>query len=371
MTLMHANSLRLLVTGASGFLGRALVRQLAKIKGAQIHALDIRQPPKSIAELPGVEFFPVDISSINSLYSLLHGDLGTPTYDYAVHLAAYWNFKPGTKRLYQRVNVEGTRHVINYLEKTGAKRMIFASSMEALSAYPYTITESSAPNVDSQHPYGWSKAMSEWELNQRYAYQPRHTKLTILRIGGVFDAWCELPPLAAVMRRWSLPWPIGGVIPGRGETGFGYLHRDDFTDLALNVIEHHETLPQCHNILACPNDVTTLNDLHPLIRHAYGLKSQPIHVPTQLVRFLFNIEKTARSTLAPFGMRDCIEEDWMFDHVDKPYNTLRKTKPTLFNWEPNPNRHILKQIEEMTTFAKNNPKEWQEKQDLRMRPSVR
>ena len=109
--------------------------------------------------------------------------------DFVFHLAAFWNFKPGYLEAYEKINVQGTKNMLDFADNHHAKRFIFTSSISALTLKPNEIlTEQTRPDPGSSHPYGFSKALSELDIEGIFQNQKeRKTAATIVRLSGVFD----------------------------------------------------------------------------------------------------------------------------------------------------------------------------------------
>ena len=107
--------MKALVTGASGFIGSHVVRALAD-SGAQVRAFDRRAP----ADLPpGTEFAPGDLLDRDALARALDGC------DAVFHLAALYSYARADAVAMERVNVEGTRVLI---EAAHGRRIVHTSS---------------------------------------------------------------------------------------------------------------------------------------------------------------------------------------------------------------------------------------------------
>lgn len=72
---------RIAITGATGFVGRHLLRSLAGESGLQMHALSYRRSPQTVPEATGATWIPGDLESRSALDALLEGT------DTLVHLA--------------------------------------------------------------------------------------------------------------------------------------------------------------------------------------------------------------------------------------------------------------------------------------------
>ena len=107
--------MKALVTGASGFIGAHVVATLLA-SGADVRAFD-RHPP--VAGSPDAEFLRGDVLERAALRRALSGC------DAVFHLAALYSYSRADAAAMQRVNVEGTRLVI---EEAAGRRLIHTSS---------------------------------------------------------------------------------------------------------------------------------------------------------------------------------------------------------------------------------------------------
>ena len=115
-------SLTAFVTGASGFVGSHLVRELHR-QGWEIHAL--ARPTASLADIEGipVKVHPGDVTDAESIRQAMPGDI-----DGVFHVAASTNFWARNNAAQNQVNIDGTRHMIQAAAAAGAKRFIHTSS---------------------------------------------------------------------------------------------------------------------------------------------------------------------------------------------------------------------------------------------------
>jgi dihydroflavonol-4-reductase len=111
-----------LVTGAAGFIGSHVVRALVA-DGHEVRALHL--PGADLRNLRGldVELVPGDVTDRDSVRAAVHGR------DWVFHLAAIyalWARDPG---LLRRVNVEGTRVLLEAARDAGVARVVHTSSI--------------------------------------------------------------------------------------------------------------------------------------------------------------------------------------------------------------------------------------------------
>jgi nucleoside-diphosphate-sugar epimerase len=109
---------RVLVTGGGGFLGTALVRLLRQ-RGLAVRSLTRRYYPH-LGEI-GVEQIQGDVADPSTAFRAVEG---CSTVFHTAAKAGIW----GSEQEYYKVNVQGTRNVIDAGRALGARRIIFTSS---------------------------------------------------------------------------------------------------------------------------------------------------------------------------------------------------------------------------------------------------
>ncbi len=129
--------MKTLITGGSGFVGSAVVLELLK-RGKEVRAL-VRSRER-VGNLSGldVECVEGDLLDRESLRVAVHGC------DQVYHAAAlysHWQLDP---TLFYRVNVQGTRNLLDACLKQGAPRVVYTSSTAALGAHGRTPADESA-----------------------------------------------------------------------------------------------------------------------------------------------------------------------------------------------------------------------------------
>lgn len=116
--------MRYFVTGATGFIGGRLVRQL-RAAGHEVRAL-VRSPAKAqdLAAL-GVSLQPGDVTDRESMRSAMHG------VDGVFHLAAWYRIgaRASERRDADRINVQGTRHVLELMRDLRIPKGVYTSTL--------------------------------------------------------------------------------------------------------------------------------------------------------------------------------------------------------------------------------------------------
>ena len=176
---------RMLVTGASGFIGSFIVAEGLQ-RGYEVWAGMRRSSSRQYLTDPRIHFAELDMGNPERLHEQLaamKAEMGG--WDYVIHAAG------ATKALrredFFRTNTDGTRHLIEALRATDMvpKRFVFVSSLSIFGAirekpYPYQpilLTDTPVPNT----AYGESKLAAE-----QYLHEQEWLPWVILRPTGVY-----------------------------------------------------------------------------------------------------------------------------------------------------------------------------------------
>ena len=145
-----------LVTGGTGFLGANLAEGLLK-RGGRVRILRRSTSPLDAVRGLDVEHAIGDVLESDSLLAAMDG------VDVVFHVAAvsiYWRSKPD---LIYRVNVDGTRRVLEAARRAGVKRVVLTSSAAAVGVVrgrPSNEDDAYHENI-ARFPYGRSKWLAE------------------------------------------------------------------------------------------------------------------------------------------------------------------------------------------------------------------
>jgi dihydroflavonol-4-reductase len=143
------------ITGASGHVGAALSRTLLAA-GAKVRLL-VHQDTRALEGLPA-ERVAADLGDQASLRRAFRG------VELVYHLAAFISLDRRHLQGLQRVNVEGTRNVIEACRHCSVRRLVHFSSIEALADLnPRKPTDERNPLAAAGDTtrYGWTKAQAE------------------------------------------------------------------------------------------------------------------------------------------------------------------------------------------------------------------
>jgi len=190
--------MKILVTGASGFVGRSFMRRFAGRAGLQLHGVARR-------EMDFHDYTRVDVSRPFAIRCVP---------DVVIHAAALsspW----GTRAQFKRHNVDATREVIRFCEQNGHPKLIYLSSSAVFyrHAHQFGITEHSPIGPDFVNGYARSKYQGE-QLVHGYPGE-----WVILRPRAVFgpDDTVLFPRILTAARKGKLPLFVSDDAPAMGD----------------------------------------------------------------------------------------------------------------------------------------------------------
>lgn len=359
----------LVVTGASGFVGRRVV-EMARAAGYRVHAIDRRAPPNAVAGVcPSICWHQVDICEqqpLADLFADLRADGGV---DAIIHLAAYYDFTGEDHPEYQRTNIDGLRHLLALSEGLGLRRFIFASSVAACDFPPpgRALDETSPP--DGDHIYAETKRRGEEMLRQAAARVPS----CIVRFAAMFSDWCEYPPLFVFLDTWlSRSWNAR-ILGGRGRSAVPYLHVRDAVLFLRRVLERMDDLEPCEVLCASPDGATSHRQLFDAATtYHLGHPVHPLLVPRWLAGPGIRLRDAAGRL---FGERP-FERPWMARYIDLALTVDASRTRRRLGWKPRPRLEILGRIPFLLENRSSDPVEWERRNhevlEIRhLRPNLR
>jgi nucleoside-diphosphate-sugar epimerase len=360
--------LRVVVTGASGFLGRLLVQLLRRRH--VVLAIDRRTLAEAeLAGHPNVQWYPVDLCDADAVAGTMACIAAGGGAQVVIHLAAYYDFTGEEHPEYRRTNVDAMRILLDSCRGLGVGHFVFASSVAAcrFSSPGAPITE--ATPADGTHIYARTKRAGERMLAE---YRDSFTPL-IVRFAAMFSDWCEYPPLQVLLDTWFGGGWNARILAGRGESAIPYLHVRDGGFFMMRLLERRHELEPMEVLLAGEDGAVSHLDLYRAATgHVDGRPRRAIHLPRPLCRpgvWLRDVVGRALGS-RPF------ERPWMADYIDRRMEIDAGRTRQRLGWSPTPRLSLLDRLPFLIEHRRDNPLEWYRRnrealEHLQLTPNVR
>jgi dihydroflavonol-4-reductase len=249
---------RVVVTGAAGFIGSAVVRALL---AREVDVVALLEPGAVTSNLDGldVERREADITDERQLKGVFDDA------KYCFHLAAKFGFWPKDASSFYDVNVRGSQNVVRAATDAGIERVVFTSTVATLGLWE---TKQGRPSneddvADISHFYGnykQTKYVAEHEV-LRLAAQGAPVVLVLPTMPhGPFDH--RPTPSGKVVLDY-----LNGRMPGYVDTAMNVTHVDDLAAGHLLALEHGR---QGRSYI-CGGDNVTMDGLLRMLSQVTGL----------------------------------------------------------------------------------------------------
>lgn len=343
----------ILVTGASGFIGRHFINA---VKDSHIVYALARRSQRNAGVSPhsNIHWIRCDIAKREKLAGVLDEIALQGEVDFIFHFAGYYDFTNHDNPEYRRTNVDGTRNLLEYAAKLNIKRFIFTSSLTVTDfSDPKRVINEQSP-LDATIPYARSKKAAEELLREYSAGFP----CTIVRLAAIFSDWCEYGPLYVLLRNWlSGSWKAT-LLPGRGETALPYLHVSDLCSLMRRIMVMHDKLSQLDVIAGSPDGCVSHRDLFTIAARCFYGKALTLHfIPVWLAR----IGVFAMGVLGRLTGNPPFERVWMLKYIDRRMSVDASATRKLLEWQPVPRYHINRRMLFLIENMKSNPNLWEDR----------
>ena len=309
---------KILITGASGFIGQSLIKHLSKLN----------KPIRGTLRSNGSFFLNTEIEyvSVKNINHNTNWNESLINVDCIIHCAGREHImKPKKKleeqKIYRSVNLDGTKQLAEQAAKAKIRRLIFLSSVKVNGENTNNddinkplnkkkILFSHKDLVNPNDPYAKSKLEAEkalWEISSRTGLE-----VVVLRLPLVYGygAKGNLANLIKLVRS-GIPLPLSLIKNQRSMIGI-----DNLIDLLIRCIDHPEASRK--TFLASDGEDLSTPELIKLIASSMGRKANLFPFPISMLKFLGSV----------FGRREEINRLVGSLRIDNSY-----TKEIL-NWKP-------------------------------------
>lgn len=311
---LRLNHVKVLLTGATGFLGRRLVPRLVE-EGHSVLVL-VRATSNREGLPEETEFVEADLFEIKTLEDAVKNA------EVVVHLAAYFDFYPSDTDLLYRTNVEGTKNLMNACVGTNVNRFVYCSTTEVIGPVRYPPGNEDS-GLNPQFDYSKSKMLAEQavrEISKETGLD--HIILRPTGIMGEGDLYTAFEAIEAV-NEGALP-----VLPGDGSKHIMYTHVDDVVEGFVKAVTSKSALN--NTIILCPDEPLTYNEMFEFLGETLGVGIPKRRIPTSLAKIGIGL-------MSPFKNRQKNTFLWHMQTVqsmdeERWYQNDRAKR--LLAWEP-------------------------------------
>jgi UDP-N-acetyl-alpha-D-quinovosamine dehydrogenase len=260
----------ILVTGASGFIGKNLSMSLAAAGHQVVGAL------RSGSRYPMVHDS-IEIKRVKSVDGNADWSGFFENVSAVVHCAAVAHGKPGDV---SAVNIDGTLNLARQAASAGVRRFVFLSSIGVNGngkGTPYT--EADPPNPDNQY------AQSKWAAEQALWSLQQETGLEVVVVRPPLVYGPDAPGNFGALVRWlakGVPLPLGAVHNKRS-----FIAIDNLVDLLTVCISHNDAANQV--FLAGDGQDLSTTELLRGVSHAMGKPARLIPVPSRALMLMLTM----------------------------------------------------------------------------------
>jgi nucleoside-diphosphate-sugar epimerase len=261
--------MKIAITGASGFIGGRLSRYLQE-RGHEVTAL-VRPGGKAIPQdIREVRTVSYDICDGHSLEKAFRGA------DAVVHLAALFNNPDASWEDYYRVNVAGTKNVLEAARRSGVSRVVHCSTVGVA-------TGNGRPPFSERTPYSppsWDKyETTKCEGEKLVLEYQRETgfPVVVLRPAQVYG-----PGDRSKAKFYKLVKK--GIIVNPGDTMKHLIYVDDLCRAFMLTISHEKAVGEA--FIIGEKSPIPLRDLIRLAAEALGVPPPKIVLPAMPVTFV-------------------------------------------------------------------------------------
>jgi len=324
-----------LITGAAGSVGAAII---AALEG-QCRLVGFDLPDKQ-ADCETVAMDLTDPRSVERALAEVAERHGR-RFAAVIHLAAYFDFTGEDKPLYEKINVEGSRHLLRALQAYEVERVIYAGTMLVHApGEPGERIDETQP-IEPKWAYPKSKARAEAAIEAERGRIP----VLFLHIAGLYDERSLIPTLAHQIAHIYERDLKSHVYPGDLDAGQSVVHKEDLAEAFRLAVQHRAELPERATILIGEPETLSYGELQRQLGELlHGESSWPT---LRLPKALASAGAWAEATFEPvipdaFDQGETpFERPFLVYMADDHYALDIARARTMLGWQP---KHRLAEV---------------------------
>ena len=263
----------ILVTGAAGHIGNVLVRQLLA-DGNKVRALIL--PVEDTHALDGlnIELVQGNVLDPASLQRAMQG------VDFVYHLAGIISIMPGRDELMRSVNIQGTKNILEAARQCRVKRMLYTSSIHALSRNCKGVIDERVP-FDPHNPAGeYDRTKAEASVAVLEAVKNGLDAVIVCPTGVIGPHDYRRSEMGELLRNWMQKKPHVLI-----EGAYDFV---DVRDVARGMILAVQK-GRRGDVYILSGEQIKLNRMKQLVQEAMGFTTATINIPLRLAHFAARI----------------------------------------------------------------------------------
>jgi len=269
---------RILITGANGYIGTKITQSLLR-EGKKIIGVDLNSENVTyLAKNPEYNFFKADITIAETLPEEIR------EVDILVHCAALVHKKSTdlSRENYFRVNYEGTKYILNFLDKVRLKQIVFLSTVSVYGNISKNIVPDEKTPANPEDFYGESKLAAEnaiKEFSEKFKIPYTIFRLTPV-YGDIF--------LLNVSKRIYLPKGFAFYKVSSGEQRLSLVSVNNVVDVVAACINN----PLFFNETFIVKDVKdySINDIILVFKDIFHEQNKPVvKIPLCIPKIAFGL----------------------------------------------------------------------------------
>lgn len=260
---------RILVTGAAGFTGGALARRLAAdghlVRGTARPGSDVRA-----LEEAGIEVFFGDIADPNATEEMMKGC------SFVFHIAALFRRAGVPDAEYERVNIEGTRLLLDAAAACGVTKFVHCSTIGVCGHI-------ANPPANEKTPYNpgdiYQQTKMEGEKLAISRFMDSRPQGVVVRPASIYG-----PGDLRLLKMFKMISRRRFLVIGSGKPTFHVVYIDDLVEGFLLAMQ--KEVQTGETFIIAGNEYVPLNELFRLVAEAVGAAPPKWRVPVWPVQLL-------------------------------------------------------------------------------------